>query len=54
MCPSKCQTPFPCSFAFQAVRRSHYALNDENPTKQNSFSTDSRPTLSGTQLPGRA
>lgn len=27
ICPSKCQTPSSCSFAFQAVRRAHYALH---------------------------
>lgn len=27
ICPSKCQTPSPCSFATHAVRSSHYALH---------------------------
>lgn len=27
ICPSKCQTPSPCSFAIHAARRSHYALH---------------------------
>lgn len=47
ICPSKCQAPSPCSFALQAVRRSHFALHcaePRNPTKQRPFSTDSSPT----------
>lgn len=47
ICPSKGQAPSPCSFALQAVRRSHFALHcaePRNPTKQRPFSTDSSPT----------